>query len=58
MDSYYVVQYDLDGKFGAVISGMGRNKGTWDASHSKRTAQRHARRLRAKDKEHIYKVEN
>jgi hypothetical protein len=54
---YSVVKYTLDGKFVATISGMGRNKGTWDHSHSKRTAHRHAASLRREDPNHLYKVE-
>lgn len=42
---YQVVQYTGD-KFDAVVAGMGRNRGTWDAEHPRRSAQRHARRLR------------
>lgn len=42
---YNVVQYK-DGKFHSIMSGMGRNRGTWDADHSRRAAQRHAADLR------------
>lgn len=43
--AYIVVERTRAGAFIAVISGMGRNRNTLDASHSQRTAQRHARRL-------------
>ena len=56
-ETYSVVKYTKSGKFVATISGMGRNKGTLDHSHSKRTAQRHAAALRRKDKSHDFKVE-
>lgn len=29
---YYVVQY-INGQFTSVISGLGRNKGKWEAMH-------------------------
>jgi hypothetical protein len=54
---YCVVRYTLDGKFDGVISGMGRNKGTWDSTHGRRTAQRHAACCRKEDPNHLYKVE-
>lgn len=44
--TFHVVQY-RNGRFDAVMSGMGRNRGTLDSEHSQRTAQRHARQLRA-----------
>lgn len=56
-DPYYVIQRTKAGKFIACMSGMGRNRNTWDSSHSKLTAQRHARQLRASDPEHTYTVE-
>jgi len=43
---YHVVQY-RHGTFDAIVSGMGRHRGTWDSDHSRRAAQRHARQLRA-----------
>lgn len=42
---YCVVQY-RKGKLDAVMSGMGKNRGTLDAGHSRRAAQRHAAELR------------
>lgn len=56
---YSVVRYTKCGlgNFVATMSGMGRNKGTWDHSHSKRTAQRHAKRLEKEDTTHLYRVE-
>ena len=44
--SFCVVQY-RHGKFDCVLSGMGKNRGTLDADHSRRSAQRHAKSLRA-----------
>lgn len=39
----YVVEEYINGEYMGVISGMGRNNGTWDANaKSKRTAQRWA----------------
>lgn len=43
---FHVVQYRR-GQFDGVMSGMGRHRGTWDADHSRRQAQRHAAALRA-----------
>lgn len=43
---YHVAQY-RHGKFDGVMSGMGKNRGTLDAEHSRRAAQRHAQALRA-----------
>lgn len=56
---YVVVKYTkLTGVFIGVVSGMGRNKGTWDAeANSRRTAQRWAAELRCDDPEHDYHVE-
>lgn len=56
---YVVVKYTkLMGVFIGVVSGIGRNKGTWDAeAKSRRTAQRWARELRREDPEHNYRVE-
>ena len=41
---FYVVQY-VNGQFISVISGLGRNKGRWEASHSRRTANKYAKQL-------------
>lgn len=39
IDTAYVVAKYVDGKFCGIVSGMGRNAGTWDAeAKSKRTA--------------------
>lgn len=43
---YVVVQYRR-GAFDAVMAGMGRHRGTWDADHSRSAAYRHAAELRA-----------
>jgi len=42
---YCVVQY-RNGAFDCILSGMGKNRGTLDSDHSRRSAQRHARMLR------------
>ena len=43
---YEVGQY-RNGLFEGVISGMGKNRGTWDTTHGRSAAYRHARELRA-----------
>lgn len=57
MKDYEVVKYTLDGKRISSISGLGRNKGTWDSNHSKRTAQKYRKDIQKEDSKHIYKVE-
>lgn len=42
---FIVVQY-RHGSFDSVMSGMGKNRGTWDADHSRSAAFRHAADLR------------
>lgn len=46
-----------DGIRVCTMSGMGRNKGTWDHNHSKRTAQKHAAKCRKDDPTHDYRAE-
>ena len=46
MARYNVVQYK-NGRWHSVMSGMGKNRGTWDADHSRSAAYRHAAELRA-----------
>lgn len=58
MHRHQVVKYTTQGHFLGIVSGLGRNVGTWDSDHSKRTAQRHASALRNQDTTHIYKVES
>lgn len=41
---YYVVRYVND-QFDGVISGLGRNRGKWEAMHTRRTANKYARQL-------------
>ena len=41
---YYVVQYN-NGQFDSVISGLGRNRGKWEAMHTERTANKYAKQL-------------
>lgn len=43
---YNVVQY-RNGQWDAIVSGMGKNRGTWDSDHSRSAAYRHAAELRA-----------
>ena len=45
MTSYNVVEYK-NGRLHCIISGMGKNRGTWDADHSRSAAYRHAAALR------------
>ena len=43
---YQVAQYQ-NGIFVCIVSGMGKNRNTWDSVHSRSAAYRHARKLRA-----------
>lgn len=55
--TYQVTKHSRKGEFIGIISGEGRNKGTWDTeAKSKRTAQRWAAECRKQDKENIYSV--
>lgn len=56
-DRYCVVQRTPEGQFIAVVSGMGRHRGTWDADHSRRQAQRHAAALRRERTDNTFTVE-
>lgn len=45
---YQVNEYQKVGqklRFVSVISGLGKNKGTWDSTHSRSAAYKHAARL-------------
>lgn len=54
---FCIVEY-IDGKFSAVISGCGRNRGKWDSSaESRRTAQRWAKEMRTKYPSRTYRIE-
>ena len=54
---WHVCQY-INGKFVGVVSGMGRNAGTWDSTaHSQRTAQRWAKQCRRDDPKSTYRAE-
>ena len=57
-NTFYVVQY-VNGQFVGVISGLGRNKGKWEASHSRHTANKYAKQLNKENTAEcvIYKVE-
>jgi len=56
----YEVKYEVveisDGQIVSTISGMGRNKGTWDTCHSRSAAYRHAKALKEKYPERTFKV--
>ena len=54
---WQVCQY-VNGEFVGVVSGMGRNSGTWDSTaKSKRTAQRWVKQCRRDDPKSTYCVE-
>ena len=54
---WQVYQY-VNGEFIGIVSGMGRNTGTWDSTaRSKRTAQRWAKQCRMNDPKSAYYVE-
>ena len=54
---WQVCQY-INGEFVGIVSGMGRNAGTWDSTaNSKRTAQRWAKQCREGDPKSAYYVE-
>jgi len=55
-DRYCVVAY-VAGRFAGVMSGMGRNRGTWDSDHSRRAARKHARELRQQHPEMSFVVQ-
>ena len=57
-EPFYVVAYK-DGKFVGAISGLGCNRGTLDASHSKSAAEKHAARMRVNPRwaGHEFRVE-
>jgi len=57
-NDYSVVKRTLDGVFIGVVSGMGENEGTWDATHSLKDARRFAGELREEDSQHNYVVED
>lgn len=55
--SFYIEQVDHSGALIAVISGMGRNRGTWDsAANSLRTAQRWLSQLRKENPTNLYRI--
>ena len=51
---YQIIQCDLQGRFIAVVAGLGRR--AQDAAMSRATAYRHCKALRQSDKSHIYAV--
>jgi len=56
-NEFQVVQYTYNGLFVGVIAGLGRNKGTWDSTHSEETARMYARQLGDANHAFVYKVE-
>ena len=57
-DQEWQVSRYVKGEFVGIVSGMGRNAGTWDsAAQSKRTAQRWAKQCRMDDPKSTYSVE-
>ena len=57
MPRYNVIQRTPSGEFVAIVSGMGRHRGTWDSDHSRSAAYRHARQCRQDDPTNRYTVE-
>ena len=55
MKIYEVNRYK-DGRFVGTMAGLGRNKGTWDSSHSKSAAYRHARELNQERDGYTYRA--
>lgn len=55
-DSYCVVAYQGE-RFIGVMSGMGKNRKTWDSDHGRRSAQRHAARLRIQRPTQTFRIE-
>lgn len=58
MIEFQIVEYTKQGKFIGVIAGQGKNKGTWDSTHSKSSAYRIRKQLRLKYPESVFKVES
>ena len=52
-----VVRYSKENTFEFVISGLGQNRGTLDATHTKSVARRHARAQKKLHPEYIFKIE-
>ncbi len=55
--TFQVCEYDKTGRFIGVVSGMGKNAGKWDSSHSRRAAQRYAAMLRFEKPDSRFSVE-
>ena len=47
-----------NGRFVAIVAGLGRNKFSWDATHSERTAKKYAKELNARNDGYQYCVES
>jgi hypothetical protein len=54
--NYEVVELSRSGKTISVISGMGKNKGTWNTCHSRSAAYKNAKALRQEHPERVFKV--
>lgn len=55
---FIVVEYNADGQFVAVISGMGHNRGTLDTTHTRSNAKAHAERLKQRNPDYVYRVQH
>ena len=54
---YCIIEYTKEGKFIGVVAGQGKNKGTWDSSHSKSSAHRIKAKLSKTYPNSMFKVE-
>lgn len=43
---YEIIATRNDGAYVGAVAGMGKNRGTWDTTHSRSAAYRHLRSLR------------
>ena len=55
---WHVEKRDKEGRFIGIVSGAGRNKGTWDSAHSRSSAYRIARELNARGDGFSYQATN
>ena len=56
MKLYEVNRYK-DGRFVGAMAGLGRNKGTWDSSHSRSAACHYARQLNRERDGYTYRAQ-
>jgi hypothetical protein len=54
-ETFYVGEFKND-KLITVISGLGKNRGRWDADHSRSAAYRHARTMRKENPGRVFHV--